>query len=75
MPRLLHSTDGVDFAALGPMVRVANGWQAAANLDVHGARFYLQALGTTSAGARDGSQGEVASAVYSNDRIFGWGFE
>jgi uncharacterized delta-60 repeat protein len=74
-PLLLHSTDSLNFGSLGPMTRVANGWHAAANLDVHGARFYLQALGTTSQGTGNGSPGQVASELYSNDTIFGWGFE
>ena len=74
-PLLLHSTDGVHFDPLGPMTRVANGWQANANYDVHGAPFYLKAIGTTSDGSGNGAPGQVASEVYSNDTIFGWGFE
>lgn len=74
-PLLWRSTDGVNFDSLGPMTRVANGWQASANLDVHGAPFYLQAIGTTSSGATNGSPGQIASEVYSNDTIFAWGFE
>ena len=57
------------------MTRVANGWSVSANLNVHGAPFYLQALGTTSDGTSNGSPGQVASDYYSNDTIFGWGFE
>ena len=74
-PTLLHSTDGVNFTALGPMSRVANGWHASANVDVHGARFYLQAIGTTSNGADDAAPGQVASEPYSNDTIFANGIE
>jgi hypothetical protein len=74
-PLLLQSNDGTTFSAIGPMTRIADGWQASANHDVHGARFYLQALGTTSNGGGNGSPGQVASEVYSNDTIFGWGFE
>jgi beta-propeller uncharacterized protein DUF5122 len=74
-PTLLHSTDGVTFSAVGAMTRVANGWHASADFDVHGARFYLEAVGTTANGAADASPGQVASAVYSSDTIFADGFE
>lgn len=74
-PLLMQSTDGVHFSAVGTMTRVANGWSANANLNVHGAPFYLQAVGTTSNGTDNGSPGQVASAYYSNDTIFGWDFE
>lgn len=74
-PALLYSTDDVGFVSLGAMTRVANGWQAVANVDVHGALFYLRAAGATSGGSDDASRGAVASATYSNDTIFGWGFE
>jgi hypothetical protein len=74
-PVLLHSTDGVTFASIGPMTRVGNGWQTVANLDVHGPRFHLQAIGATTEGAANGSQGRIASAIYSSDTIFEWGFE
>ena len=74
-PLLMQSSDGVHFTEIGAMTRVANGWSASASLDVHGAPFYLQALGTTSEGTSNGSPGQVASELYSNDTIFGWGFE
>jgi len=74
-PLLWHSSDGVNFSVVGPMTRIANGWQTSASFDVHGAPFYLKALGTTSAGTENGAPGQIASAVYSNDTIFGWGFE
>ncbi|HJU40128.1 MAG TPA: hypothetical protein VJ724_11190 [Tahibacter sp.] len=74
-PTLLHSTDGASFAPVGPMTRVPHGWQAVASVDVHGARFYLRAAGATSEGTGNGSAGQAASAIYSNDTIFGWGFE
>lgn len=74
-PILTHSTDGVNFTAVGPMTRVSNGWQATASYNVHGTLFYLQAAGTTSGGAENGSSGKVASEVYTNDTIFKWGFE
>jgi uncharacterized delta-60 repeat protein len=74
-PTLLHSSDGVTFSAVGAMTRVANGWQASANDDAHGARFYLEAMGTTGNGAGDAAPGEVTSAIYSNDTIFAGGFE
>jgi hypothetical protein len=74
-PLLQHSTDGVNFTTVGAMTRVVNGWRASANYDVHGTRFYLRALGTTSNGANNSSAGQVASEVYSSDTIFAWGFE
>jgi uncharacterized delta-60 repeat protein len=74
-PTLLHSTDGVNFSAVGPMTRVANGWHAGAGFDVHGARFYLKALGATADGSDDASPGTIPSTVYSNDTIFADGFE
>ncbi|HEV7489657.1 MAG TPA: delta-60 repeat domain-containing protein [Rhodanobacteraceae bacterium] len=75
VPLLWHSSDGMNFSVVGPMTRIANGWQASASYDVHGAPFYLKAIGTTSAGSGNGAPGQVASAIYSNDTIFGWGFE
>jgi hypothetical protein len=74
-PLLQHSSDGVDFTTVATMTRVANGWRASGNYDVHGATFYLRALGTTSEGAGNGSAGEVASETYSNDTIFRGDFE
>jgi uncharacterized delta-60 repeat protein len=74
-PVLMHSSDGVNFSTAATMTRVTNGWQAAANDDVHGARFYLQATGLAVAGADDGSQSRIASPVYSNDTIFANGFD
>jgi uncharacterized delta-60 repeat protein len=74
-PTLMSSADGVNFSAVGPMTRIANGWQASASHDVHGTRFYLQAVGTTSNGADNGAPGKVASDVYSSDTIFADGFE
>lgn len=74
-PLLQHSSDGINFTTVGTMTRVANGWRATANYNVHGALFYLRALGTTSNGTGDGAPGQVASEVYSNDTIFRWGFE
>ena len=65
----------MNFSAVGPMARIANGWEASASYDVHGALFYLQVIGTTSNGTGNGAPGQVASAAYSNDTIFGWGFE
>jgi uncharacterized delta-60 repeat protein len=74
-PLLQHSGNGVDFTTVATMTRVAGGWRASASYDVHGATFYLRALGTTADGAGNGSPGRIASAIYSNDTIFGWGFE
>ncbi len=74
-PTLMHSTDGVNFTAVGPMARVSNGWQATAPYNVHGALFYLQATGATSGGGQDGSSGQVASEIYFSDTIFEDGFE
>jgi uncharacterized delta-60 repeat protein len=74
-PLLQHSSNGVDFTTVATMTRVAGGWRANASYDVHGATFYLRALGTTADGTGNGSPGQIASAIYSNDTIFGWGFE
>jgi uncharacterized delta-60 repeat protein len=74
-PLLQHSTNGVDFTTVATMTRVAGGWRASANYDVHGATFYLRALGTTADGTDNAAPGQIASAIYSNDTIFGWGFE
>jgi hypothetical protein len=74
-PVLMHSTDGVNFTAVGPMARVANGWQTTAPYNVHGAPFHLQALGTTSGGAQNGSSGQVASGIWFSDTIFADGFD
>ena len=74
-PTLLHSSDGVNFIAVGAMARIANGWQMTANYNVGGTPFYLQAVGTTSAGADNGSSGRAVSPVYVSDRIFADGFE
>jgi uncharacterized delta-60 repeat protein len=74
-PTLMHSGDGVTYAAVGPMTRITGGWQATANYDVGGNPFYLQAVGTASSGAGNGSSGRVASPVYFSDRIFAGGFE
>ena len=74
-PTLMHSTDGVNFSAVGPMTHIATGWQVTAPYNVHGALFYLQAIGTVSGGAQTGSRGQVASDVYFSDTIFADGFE
>jgi uncharacterized delta-60 repeat protein len=74
-PTLLHSTDGVDFAAVGTMTRVAGGWQITAPYNVAGTPFYLRADGYVSSGAGNGSSGRVQSPVYVSDRIFADGFE
>ncbi len=74
-PNLEHSSDGVHFSIVGPMTRVANGWQASAPYNVHGALFYLRASGTTSNGAGNGSPGQAASDVWPSDTIFRSGFE
>ena len=74
-PTLMHSSDGATYNAVGPMTRIANGWQATANYNVSGTPFYLQAVGTASNGAGNGSSGRVASPVYFSDRIFADGFE
>jgi uncharacterized delta-60 repeat protein len=74
-PVLMHSTDGVNYTSVGTMTRIANGWQETTPYNFNGAPFYLQATGFTSGGAGNGSPGQVASPVYSNDRIFADGFE
>jgi len=74
-PTLMHSIDGVTYTAVGPMARVANGWQTTANYNVNGTPFYLQAVAATGVGSGNGSSGRVASPVYVSDRIFADGFE
>ena len=74
-PTLLHSTDGVNFSAVGPMTYAPGGWHASANYDVRGARFYLKVIGATGNGANNASPGLVESDVYSSDTIFADGFE
>ncbi|MEO5558313.1 MAG: hypothetical protein ABIO49_01300, partial [Dokdonella sp.] len=74
-PTLMHSTNGVNFTAFGPMTRISNGWQVTAPYNVHAALFYLQATGATSGGAQSGSAGRVASDIYFSDTIFKNGFE
>ena len=71
----MYSNDGVAYTAVGQMARIASGWQATANHDVHGAAFYLQAIGIVSNGTGNGSSGRIASPVYFSDRIFADGFE
>ena len=73
-PILQYSGDGVSYTNVGPMTRVANGWQVGAPYNLAGAPFYLRALGFSSTGAGNGSIGRVTSAVFS-DRIFADGFE
>lgn len=74
-PVLQSSTDGTTFATVATMTRVANGWHATLNKDVHGPLFYLRALGTTSDGTGNGSRGQVASEAYTNDTIFHGDFQ
>jgi uncharacterized delta-60 repeat protein len=74
-PVLMHSNDGVAYAQVGPMARIANGWQSIANYNVNGAPFYLQAVAATATGTGNGSLGRIASPVYVSDRIFADGFE
>jgi uncharacterized delta-60 repeat protein len=74
-PILMHSTDGVNFTAVGTMTRIATGWQETANYNVSGTPFYLRADGYTSSGANNESIGRLSSPVYVSDRIFADGFE
>ncbi len=74
-PVLMHSNDGVTYTEVGPMARIADGWQTSANYNVNGTPFYLQAVAATAAGTGNGSSGRVASPVYVSDRIFADGFE
>jgi hypothetical protein len=73
-PILMHSSDGVAYSAVGPMTRVAGGWQLSANYDVASAPFYLKAIGAVSNGSANGSLGRIASPIYVSDRIFADGF-
>jgi uncharacterized delta-60 repeat protein len=74
-PTLMHSSDGVAYTVVGPMARVATGWQVTASYNVNGAPFYLKAVGVSSSGAANGSSGRVISPVYVSDRIFADGFD
>ena len=74
-PVLMHSSDGVNFTAVGPMARIANGWQVTANYNVAGTPFYLQAIAITSNGTGNGPSGGIPSPVYAIDRIVADGFE
>ena len=74
-PILMHSTDGVNFTAVGTMTHIATGWQETASYDVNGTPFYLRADGYTSSGAQNESIARVSSPVYVSDRIFADGFE
>lgn len=74
-PTLMHSTDGAIYTLVGPMARIANGWQASANFDVHGTPFFLKAIGSIEVGSGNGSPGRVDSPVYVSDRIFANGFD
>lgn len=74
-PTLLHSSNGVNYSAVGTMTRIASGWKYTAPYNVAGAPFYLKASGYTSGGAGNGSPGRIDSPVYVSDRIFADGFE
>lgn len=74
-PMLTHSIDGVNFTAFGPMARIAGGWQTTAPYNTHGAPFRLQAIGTASGGAQNGSSSRIASAIWFSDTIFADGFD
>jgi len=74
-PILMHSTDGMNFTAVGTMTRIATGWQETANYNVNGTPFYLRADGYASSGAQNESMSRVESPVYVSDRIFADGFE
>lgn len=74
-PILMHSSDGVAFTAVGPMARIASGWQLTASYNVNGAPFYLKAIGASSNGAGNGSSGLIGSPVYVSDRIFADAFD
>jgi uncharacterized delta-60 repeat protein len=74
-PTLMYSSDDVDYIAVGPMARIAGGWQTTANYDVNGTPFYLKAVGITSNGTSNGSSGRIASPVYFSDQIFADGFD
>jgi uncharacterized delta-60 repeat protein len=74
-PILMHSSDGMNFTAVGTMARVANGWQLTAAYNVGGAPFYLQASAVSSSGAGNGSSSRTISPLYVSDRLFADGFE
>jgi uncharacterized delta-60 repeat protein len=74
-PILMHSSDGVNYALVGAMTRIANGWRMTAPYNVAGTPFYLQAIGVARTGAGNGSVGRIPSPVYVSDRLFADGFE
>jgi uncharacterized delta-60 repeat protein len=74
-PVLEHSSDGTTYSTVGPMTRIAGGWQITAPYNINGASLYLRAHGFANEGAANGSLAAVSSPVYSNDRIFANGFE
>lgn len=74
-PLLQRSSDGTNFATVATMMRIAGGWRATTSGDVHGAPFYLRALGTTADGAGNASRGQVVSRLWFSDAIFADGFD
>lgn len=74
-PTLMHSSDGVNFSAVGSMARIANGWQITAPYNVNGSPFFLRADAWVSSGAVDGSAGRIHSPLFVSDRIFADGFD
>src|SRR5690606_41608227 len=75
-PILYASVDGIGYAALGPMTRVAEGWRRS-GVPMPGGHSYLRAEGRVAGGGNDGSQGLVESVrqVWRDDRIFRDGFD
>ena len=71
----MYSSNGVNYTSVGPMTRIASGWQATANYNVNGMPFYLKAVGIVSNGTSNGSSGRIASPIYFSDQIFADGFE
>lgn len=74
-PQLLYSSDGVNYAALGAMTRIAGGWRYDVPHAFAGPAFYVKARGVVVEGAGNGAQGRIDSPVYGNDLVFANGFE
>lgn len=75
-PILSASADCTTYTAIGPMARVADGWQHD-GVTLPFGWSCLRAQGRTSSGQSNGSQGLVESVrrVWRDDRIFANGFE
>jgi uncharacterized delta-60 repeat protein len=76
-PTLEFSLDGITYAPLGSLSRIAGGWRGGAVTQPVNQNYYLRLRGPVSSGRSNGSQGviETVRQFYGNDRIFADGFE